>query len=343
MQTLNELLNEYVSLYGKSVWSMAIHASNNGLIRNYISPFLGNMQLNEITARVLEKYYATLLTTKAVARITDSPYKKTKNYVAIPTIRKIHSLLRSAFTQAMKWNLIEKNPATYATVPKQEEKKRDIWDAPRLFHAIEICKDERLKLCMNLSFSCSLRLGELLGLTWDCVDVSEEAMLRDRASIFINKELQRVRKDSMKALGNKDIIAVFPESTQKNSTALVLKKPKTPSSIRKVFLPRTVAEMLIKRKEEVDAMRLALGDEYADYNLVITGRLGTPTEGARIEKALNELITANDLPKVVFHSLRHSSITYKLKLNGGDIKAVQGGFRSRTGENGHGPVFAYSG
>lgn len=30
------------------------------------------------------------------------------------------------------------------------------------------------------------------------------------------------------------------------------------------------------------------------------------------------------MPKVVFHSLRHSSITYKLKLNGGDVKAVQG-------------------
>ena len=28
--------------------------------------------------------------------------------------------------------------------------------------------------------------------------------------------------------------------------------------------------------------------------------------------------------QVCFHSLRHSSITYKLKLNGGDIKAVQG-------------------
>ena len=26
----------------------------------------------------------------------------------------------------------------------------------------------------------------------------------------------------------------------------------------------------------------------------------------------------------MFHSLRHSSITYKLKLNGGDIKSVQG-------------------
>lgn len=27
---------------------------------------------------------------------------------------------------------------------------------------------------------------------------------------------------------------------------------------------------------------------------------------------------------MVFHSLRHSSVTYNLKLNGGDIKAVQG-------------------
>ena len=43
-----------------------------------------------------------------------------------------------------------------------------------------------------------------------------------------------------------------------------------------------------------------------------------------INGALKQLIEENDLPKVVFHSFRHSSITYKLKLNGGDIKAVQG-------------------
>lgn len=30
------------------------------------------------------------------------------------------------------------------------------------------------------------------------------------------------------------------------------------------------------------------------------------------------------LPNVVFHSLRHSSTTYKLKLNHGDLKATQG-------------------
>ena len=43
-----------------------------------------------------------------------------------------------------------------------------------------------------------------------------------------------------------------------------------------------------------------------------------------INRAFNKLIEEKGLPKVVFHSLRHSSITYKLKLNGGDMKSVQG-------------------
>ena len=47
-------------------------------------------------------------------------------------------------------------------------------------------------------------------------------------------------------------------------------------------------------------------------------------ERTRIAALLNALIEKNDLPKVVFHSLRHSSITYKLQLTGGDIKSVQG-------------------
>lgn len=47
-------------------------------------------------------------------------------------------------------------------------------------------------------------------------------------------------------------------------------------------------------------------------------------EGANITRSLKKLIRENDLPDVVFHSFRHASITYKLKWNGGDMKAVQG-------------------
>ena len=67
-----------------------------------------------------------------------------------------------------------------------------------------------------------------------------------------------------------------------------------------------------------------LGAEYHDYNLVIAGSRGQPVESNIIRKSMRQLIEANALPQVCFYSLRHSSITYKLKLNGGDIKAVQG-------------------
>ena len=89
---------------------------------------------------------------------------------------------------------------------------------------------------------------------------------------------------------------VFPTNHKKNSTVRILKTPKTESSVRKIFLPKSVANMLVDWKAEQDEMKEILGDEYMDYNL----------------------------PPVVFHSFRHSSVTYKLKLNGGDIKAVQG-------------------
>ena len=57
---------------------------------------------------------------------------------------------------------------------------------------------------------------------------------------------------------------------------------------------------------------------------VFASTQGTPTEANYINRAFGKLIADNNLPKVVFHSLRHTSTTYKLKLSGGDIKAVQG-------------------
>ena len=51
---------------------------------------------------------------------------------------------------------------------------------------------------------------------------------------------------------------------------------------------------------------------------------GRPCEDRIILKEFAKLREDAGLPKVVFHSLRHSSTTYKLKLNHGDLKATQG-------------------
>ena len=140
----------------------------------------------------------------------------------------------------------------------------------------------------------------------------------------IYKELQRVNRDVMEVLDNKDIIRVFPRTLSNTNTSLVLKTPKTKTSVRKIFLPSTVAQMLLERKKQIDEMKELFGDEYLDYDLVFCHSSGRPMEGQVINRALKKLIQDNDLPDVVFHSFRHASITYKLKWNGGDMKSVQG-------------------
>lgn len=61
-----------------------------------------------------------------------------------------------------------------------------------------------------------------------------------------------------------------------------------------------------------------------DYNLVLALETGWPCEDRVIGNQFDRLKKSAGLPDVVFHSLRHSSTTYKLKLNHGDIKATQG-------------------
>ena len=111
-----------------------------------------------------------------------------------------------------------------------------------------LCDDPKLKLAINLAFACSLRIGELLGLTWSCIDISKESIKNGTAYVYVNKELQRVDRAALRQLEEKDVIFQFPVLSEKNRTQLVLKKPKTATSVRKVFLPRTVAEMLVDWK-----------------------------------------------------------------------------------------------
>ena len=126
------------------------------------------------------------------------------------------------------------------------------------------------------------------------------------------------------SLDGKDILVVFPSEGKLCTTVRVLKTPKTESSVRKIFIPKSVAEMLKKLKASQEEMKSILGKDYQKYDLVIATDYGLPIGEAAIRKRFKKLIKDHDLPDVVFHSLRHTSVTYKLKLNGGDIKAVQG-------------------
>lgn len=320
-KTVKDLLDDYVSIYGVNTWALSTYEGHKSVIDNYIVPIIGDVKLSDITPRMMDKFYQSLLTVKSKPR----KFGGCRNeFISARQVREIHKILRNAFNQGVRWELMSRNPVANATLPKYEEKKRDIWDSETLFRAIELCTDDLLKLAINVTFSASLRMGELLGLTWDCVDVSEESIAEGKASIFINKELQRVSREALAQLNGKGVLLEFPPILRSQHTKLVLKDPKNRTSVRRVYLPATVAEMFVKRKQEIDDLKELFGEEYKDYNLVFCSSMGTPIEGSVINRLFSKLIEENNLPKVVFHSLRHTSTTYKLKLSGGDIKAVQG-------------------
>ena len=320
-KTLDDLLREYRSIYGVNTWAMSTYESHKALITNYISPIIGDMKLDDINTRVMDQYFQSLQKVKSVT----SRYVHAKNeYLSVHIIREVFKLLRNAFNQAVKWEMMSRNPVVNCTIPKEEHEKREIWTAETLFKALEVCDDDIIALAINLAFSCSLRMGELLALTWDCIDITQQSIDEGHANIYVNKELQRVSRSALEALNGKDVIKKFPPALASTNTSLVLKQPKTKTSVRRIYLPKTVAEMLRKRKTSLDEMKDLIGDEYLDYDLVFCSSNGHPLEASYINRGFSKLIRENGLPKVVFHSLRHSSITYKLKLNGGDMKSVQG-------------------
>ena len=319
--TVSSFLKDFVSTYGVNKWGVSMYDGNTGIIANYVNPIIGDMEIQAITTRIVDQYVQTLKKTPAVSKHNR---KARTEYVTDKTIIKIIKVLRCAFNQAVRWELIGKNPFDNVVLPKVEYKPRDIWNADTIRKALDECTDSKLYIAMNLAFACSLRIGEILGLTWDNVHVRDEDIATDNAYIFVDKELTRATKGAIETLGEKDIYHIFTPLMPNTSTRIILKKPKTDSSIRKVWLPKTVAYILKEWKHSQEELKNFLGDEYQDFNLVVALPNGRPCENRIIEKEFLMLKEKAGLPNVVFHSLRHSSTTYKLKLNHGDLKATQG-------------------
>ena len=319
---VSDFLAEFVEVYGTKKWGLSMYAANTGLIRNYINPILGDVLVQDVDTRAVDRFITRLQRTKAV---TVNGHRPKSEYVTPCTILKINKLMSTAFKQAVRWGMIGKNPFDGAVLPHHEEQRRAIWNEETIRRALDACEDGKLFMAIHLAFACSLRFGEICGLTWDCVDISDAAIMNGDAYLHVKKVLARVDAEAIDVVGKQDILFTFPAVVSgKAKTRLVLKKPKTESSIRKIWIPETLAKLLREWKANQERLKELLGDEYSDYNLVIALDNGRPCEDRVLGNAFNRLKKNAGLPNVVFHSLRHSSTTYKLKQNHGDIKATQG-------------------
>lgn len=301
--TVRMFLKDFVELYGTKRWGLSAYTANTGLIENYINPLLGDQIVQDVNRRTVDRFIQRLQKTPPV----ETPYRHARTeFVTACTIEKIMKLMRCAFHQAVRWDMIGKNPFDDAILPKREKNVRAIWTSDIIRKALDNCSDGKLYVAINLAFACSMRLGEITGLQWDCVHISEQDIANDNAYVYIDKELARVDQKAIDAVGQKDIIFVFPRLMGgKSSTRLVLKKPKTESSVRKVWIPKTLALILRDWKEKQDTLKEFMGVDYIDYNLVLVQETGRPCEDRIIGNQFERLKKSANLPNVVFHSLRH--------------------------------------
>ena len=323
-KSVAELLDEYVHIYGTSHWGDSYYSMTVHRIEDYIKPAIGDLLVRDLTPRRLDQLYSDMLTTPAVIL---PGHKDTTKTISYSVVEKCHCVLRSALSQAVRWGYISSNPAMSAEVPKAPVKRRDVWSPAEAQKALSVCTDLNLKASMLLSIGCSLRLGEILGLQWRHVHISEESILDNSSVLEIRQELKRSDKSALKALESKkrsNVYFTFPETKPDCKTSLVLKVPKTESSIRDVYIPNSVAQALKDLKEEQARQKESLHGLYQDFDMVIAQPDGRPTEERLLAKEFKKLIQDNNLPMVVFHSLRHLSTSMKLQYSGGDIKAVQG-------------------
>lgn len=181
--TVAELMDEYVQLYGLNHWSESTLSDSQHRIDDYIEPYLGSVYIQDLTTHSLDVFYDSLLDKPAIAL----KGHKAKKQISPSVIAKIHALLRSALNQAVAWGYIPSNPAMNCSPPKYDAEERAVWTQEEAKQAISICDDPMLKLAMQLAVGASGRIGEILGLTWDCVDISPESMEAQCPSLYINK------------------------------------------------------------------------------------------------------------------------------------------------------------
>ena len=180
--TVAQLMEEYVNLYGLNHWSESTLSSTMHRITHYINPYIGTLPIKSLTTHRLERFYRKLLREPAVC---------TKG----------------------------SNPAMAVELPKYKKEKRAVWDDAEARYALELCDDPILKLCMLLALGCSMRIGEILGLTWDCIHITPQLMQTDSAYLCVEKELRRCTNASLEKLreqGRDDVFFTFPSASQQH-------------------------------------------------------------------------------------------------------------------------------
>ena len=316
--TLKDFFWEFANRYGKIKWSGDYYNKCVSNMKYYVFPYLSDIPINEITVKIIDDHYTFLITECKPAMCK---YRTPLERVTASLVLDIHKVLRCMFNQAVKWEYLESNPFLKATLPEHNPKERDSLTPTELQKLLQYLDDESdydkfvFYCAVLLDFACTTRSGEISALQWP--DFSPE-----RKEMQIYKSYGRLDKKHLD-LPKSKVFFEFPVKYPGCKTIMVLQKTKTGNE-RTAYLPKLVVEKLLILKEKQNEFKEIYGEDYVDYDLIICQHNGRPLSAELLNSGLQSYLCTFGMKTVVFHSLRTTSTTYKLKLSGGDVKSVQG-------------------
>ena len=206
----------------------------------------------------------------------------------IPTANKVRTLLYSALKQAMRWEVIAKNPADAVDPIKEPRTEKTLWTTEQAQAFIEAVHGHRFYAAFYLLLTTGLRRGELLGLRWE--DIGADGL--------------HVRQ-TVTLVGSQPHVG----------------EPKTAKSRRFVTLPEDVIGVLETHRLEQAKARQLVGSSWQRPDLVFPSETGTVMHPRNFHRAWRLALRKAGIAHANIHAMRHLHISL-LIMRGVDPKTV---------------------
>jgi len=232
----------------------------SSIIRIYLSPYLGKTRLTQLKPNHIE---AMLNKAKEKGRSS-----RTRQAIQ----RTLHVILGDA----EKHRLVHQNVAKLVTVKASKKIEIRPYSPEEAAQLLAATKNDRLNALYVLAITTGLRQAEILGLTWDSVNLDS-----DNSMVAVRQTLS---------------------SRGKNKWAFA--PAKTDRSNRVLWLPEMTRQALLEHRGNRTDF------EKGTDNLVFTSETGSPLSRHVVYRQFQAIIETAGLRHQRFHDLRHACASY---------------------------------
>lgn len=254
------------------------------IIRRHIKPHIGNIVFSSLNGDDINEFYRFLYNN---GRLNG------KGGLSNKTVENIHLVISSCINYALKRGELIRNPLLTVKLKREGKKEVEVFTREEQKKIIDECPNHYYGMAIKFDFYTGLRAGELLGLTWDCVDFYKN-------TVRINKQVQR----------NKN----FSRNAQTKTVLGFVYNTKTETSNRVIKVMQPLMNDLAEYKSRQDAIKRKLGqDYYTKLNLVFPRQDGYFTDTGTFLDAFSRIQDKLEIKHRNVHAMRHTFATRALE------------------------------